>query len=42
MTKYHSLFLVYGCGALLASVLLVLVPAVTRDARRFSEVLPEV
>lgn len=38
LTKYHSLFLVYGCSVIAVSVLLVLVPALTRDVRRLSEV----
>ena len=36
-TKYHSLFLVYGCGTIAITVLLVLVPALTRDVQRLSE-----
>ncbi len=36
-TKYHSLFLVYGCGTVAVTVLLVLVPALTRDVQRLSD-----
>ena len=36
-TKYHTLFLVYGCGTIAIMVLLVLVPALTRDVQRLSE-----
>ncbi len=36
-TKYHTLFLVYGCGTTAIAVLLVLVPALTRDVQRLSE-----
>ncbi len=33
-TRYHTLFLLFGCGVLAVSVLLVLVPALVRDVRR--------
>lgn len=33
-TRYHSLFLFFGCGVLAVSVLLVLVPALVRDVQR--------
>jgi len=34
LTKYHSLFLFYGVGVIMVSVLLVLVPALTKDVQR--------
>lgn len=36
-TKYHTLFLFYGCGTIAISVLLVLVPALTRDMQRLPQ-----
>lgn len=36
-SKYHTLFLVYGCGTMAVSILLVLVPALTRDVQRLAE-----
>ena len=37
MTKYHTLFLAYGVGTLMLTMLLVLVPALTRNVQRLSE-----
>ncbi len=38
LTQYHSLFIMYGCMVILACILLVLVPAITREIRRLPSV----
>lgn len=37
LTKYHSLFLFYGAGVMVASILLVLVPALMKNVQRLPD-----
>jgi MFS family permease len=38
MTKYHSMFLIYGCAVFATCILMVLVPALTRGTKRLPSV----
>ncbi len=36
-TKYHTMFLFFGCGTIAVTVLMVLVPSLTKDVQRLSD-----